>query len=312
MASKFVKLGLRKVLYDNAQVDPETSEGVQGIRVEEQIYVETTPTSDYHVLRLGDLSTYLTKKVEVVSIANPSVELNLLAGSSRGSLLTVTQTSDVTGLGTVYMWDEDSTATENSPYIIDGSTGSWIAIGGTYTALATSLGETLAVTGALRGMSTLQIWDGVIGSGIFAVDGTSIDVSGDLTVYQVDAATGNLAVQNDAEIGGAATVGGTLGVTGATTLTGALVLEATSSVTGDLIPTTDEEYDLGTSQKGWDTLYTKTAINGLASSVLTGFYEIRIPVSATGTPGAGTMYVNTSENKLYVYNGTAWKSIQLV
>jgi len=39
--------------------------------------------------------------------------------------------------------------------------------------------------------------------------------------------------------------------------------------------------------------------------------NIRIPTSPPPNPAAGSMYFNPSENKLYVYNGTAWVAVQL-
>ena len=43
---------------------------------------------------------------------------------------------------------------------------------------------------------------------------------------------------------------------------------------------------------------------------LLGSGSIKIPVNTNNpsSPKAGTMYFNTGNNKLYIYNGTTWKT----
>jgi hypothetical protein len=70
--------------------------------------------------------------VSVANIDDPSAELNPLSSSGIGGLLAAYQVSgSADDEFTLYLWDTDAAA-ENVPYSVDGSGGTWIAVGGKY------------------------------------------------------------------------------------------------------------------------------------------------------------------------------------
>lgn len=70
--------------------------------------------------------------VSVVDIDDPSTELNPLSVSDVGGLVAVYQAfAGADDEFTMYLWDTD-TGAENVPYTVDGSGGTWIAVGGKY------------------------------------------------------------------------------------------------------------------------------------------------------------------------------------
>lgn len=70
----------------------------------------------------------------VANIDDPSTELASVSGSAAGDLGIVYEINggSVADEYTLYAWDTES-LTANSPYIVSGSGGTWIAIGGKYT-----------------------------------------------------------------------------------------------------------------------------------------------------------------------------------
>jgi hypothetical protein len=57
MADKRVWFGKKLYTYDNRDSYTEDGDAIEGIRVDEQIRVDTAPTEDEHVLRLGDVAS---------------------------------------------------------------------------------------------------------------------------------------------------------------------------------------------------------------------------------------------------------------
>ena len=63
----------------------------------------------------------------------------------------------------------------------------------------------------------------------------------------------------------------------------------------------------------WNEVYTfleslLRVIEKLIRNIVDDFEKLQIPISATQEPVAGSIYFNTSDDKIYVYDGSAWKS----
>jgi hypothetical protein len=70
--------------------------------------------------------------VSVTDIDDPSTELNALSATLVGGLIAVYQVSaGADDEFTLYLFDTDAAA-ENVPYSVDGTGGTWIAVGGKY------------------------------------------------------------------------------------------------------------------------------------------------------------------------------------
>jgi len=133
MAEKEVWIGSTgPFIFDDTETYEEDGSGetYRGIRTN-KIYLDDTPTEDGEVIRLEDLNRVLLTPLEVTDIDDPSTELNAIEGSLSTMLLVyeVEATADVF---TIYVWDDTNSAGEDVPYVVDGSTGYWIAIGGKY------------------------------------------------------------------------------------------------------------------------------------------------------------------------------------
>jgi len=69
--------------------------------------------------------------IEVADIDNPT-ELNTYAGTKPGSIIIVTEADANSNEFTLYVWDNANAAGADSPFVLAGSSGFWIAIGGKY------------------------------------------------------------------------------------------------------------------------------------------------------------------------------------
>jgi len=82
------------------------------------------------------------KIVEVADISDPSSELNALTGTYPGETILAYQSGTDTNKWTIYAWDDSSIESENVPYTVDGSSGLWVAVSGTYTNID---GDTISI-----------------------------------------------------------------------------------------------------------------------------------------------------------------------
>ena len=71
---------------------------------------------------------------------------------------------------------------------------------------------------------------------------------------------------------------------------------------GELVPYPDGSVDLGTPTYRWANIHAMKVKH---------YTDCVLPTSAPPSPEAGSMYFDTSTNKLYVYNGSAWVSVTL-
>lgn len=267
-------VGSQKLTYDNAETYPDTGATLDGIRTEGQIYVEETPTEDYHVARLMDISALVVTTVSVSSISDPSTELASHAGSQDGDIAIAYQPLAGSDSYTIYCWDSANTDSASSPYICAGSSGKWIAVGGKYVYGAQTLsgnvgvGGTLAVTGAVTltaGISVggnLTLSGYVVGDILPSATGT-YDLGSSTYKFQELHLAGAAALGSTLAVTGAATLASTLSVTGAATFAGNVTLGDTSadiiSFTGvigtALTPASTASYDLGTATYKWRDAY---------------------------------------------------------
>ncbi len=65
------------------------------------------------------------------NIEDPSTQLNAIAGVSSGTTFVIIEDSSDSKRNTLYLWKNIS-ITEDPPYVVDGSSGQWYAIAGTY------------------------------------------------------------------------------------------------------------------------------------------------------------------------------------
>jgi len=70
--------------------------------------------------------------VSVVDIDDPSTELVNIGATKDGDILIAYESTNE-NINTIYAWDTDTTLTANSPYVVDGYLGFWIAVAGKYT-----------------------------------------------------------------------------------------------------------------------------------------------------------------------------------
>ena len=172
--------------------------------------------------------------------------------------------------------------------VSDGSTGDSFTVEATTG--NTVIDGTLDVDGAVDIDNTINVLNGATLQSTLSVDGNvTLNDSADFTIkdssltpvekFTVDGATGNTAIKGTLAVDGNVTLGnastdtvqidGNLTVDGDTTIKGNLTLgdEDTDNVSfgadvdSDIIPNTDDTYDLGSSDQQWKDLY----INGVAN-----------------------------------------------
>lgn len=103
-----------------------------------------TPVDPNDALRLSDIGGITIAAISVANIDDPSTELNALTGDAT-SLALVYQIGAGANSSTLYTWDDAITGSEIVPYIVDGATGYWIAIGGKYVASTMGIADTLTL-----------------------------------------------------------------------------------------------------------------------------------------------------------------------
>lgn len=144
------------------------------ISTSDPIEVNALPTASAHVLRLSDIGGITISAIPVANIDNPSTELNALTGDTS-SLALVYQAGAGVNSSTLYTWDSAITGSENVPYIVDGATGYWIAIGGKYVASTLSvLGNTVLKSAFQHDGSTIGVFGVVATTKTIVTDPASV------------------------------------------------------------------------------------------------------------------------------------------
>jgi len=72
--------------------------------------------------------------------------------------------------------------------------------------------------------------------------------------------------------------------------------------TPNILPLSDNNQDLGSSSYRWASIYAMKVKH---------YTDCVLPTSAPASPEAGSMYFDTTTGTLYIYDGTAWKSVTL-
>jgi len=129
MAIKYISFGNNRnaLGYDDSSSNP-------SIEVDDPIKCNAAPSDPAHVLRQEDLGGLSVAAQVVVDIDDPSSELSLISGNTS-TLLIAFQATPGPNIATLYIWDSGVAAGEYIPYVVAGSSGNWIAIGGKYNSI---------------------------------------------------------------------------------------------------------------------------------------------------------------------------------
>ena len=154
---------------------------------------------------------------------------------------------------------------------------------------AATVGTTLGVTGATTLSSTLGVTGAATLSSTLAVTGAAT-LSSTLAVTGTSTLTGNVTATNDLSIGGNLTVTGDATISGNLTFGNADTdsITITADIASNLVPDTDDTYDLGTSTKEWRDLYIDgtayiDAINFNGTAITATAAELNILDGVTAT-----------------------------
>ena len=154
---------------------------------------------------------------------------------------------------------------------------------------AATVGTTLGVTGATTLSSTLGVTGAATLSSTLAVTGATT-LSSTLAVTGTSTLTGNVTATNDLSIGGNLTVTGDATISGNLTFGNADTdsITITADIASNLVPDTDDTYDLGTSTKEWRDLYIDgtayiDAINFNGTAITATAAELNILDGVTAT-----------------------------
>ncbi len=96
-----------------------------------QLHVEESASEADHVVRFGDLSATALQPTAVADIDNPT-ELGSYSGGAVGEPRLAYEIGANADAFTLYLWDSAVGSGANSPYIVSGSSGFWIAGAGRY------------------------------------------------------------------------------------------------------------------------------------------------------------------------------------
>jgi hypothetical protein len=124
--------------------DPDHSPIPKAGSVTAPIFVDAAPVDNEDVLRLNELGGLTPSAIAVSDITNPT-ELGSYTGSGS-SLALVYEVGGGVNKATLYVWDSAVASGANSPFVVAGLSGYWIAIGGTYNVAGPRRGMT-SVTG---------------------------------------------------------------------------------------------------------------------------------------------------------------------
>jgi hypothetical protein len=194
---------------------------------------ETTPLNK---VLIDTVNNYIEFYVDVSS---SSVQQLYIAD---GAIVPVTDNDIDLGTSSLEFKDLylDGTATIDTLTVDEAATiGTTLGVTG-----ATTLSSTLGVTGATTLSSTLGVTGAATLSSTLAVTGTST-------------LTGNVTASNDLSVGGNLTVTGNATISGNLTFGDADTdsITLTADVASNIVPDTDDTYDLGTATKQWRNLY---------------------------------------------------------
>lgn len=130
MTKRAITLGslLNAHTYDDAS--PDHAAISKSIQVTQPIFIDAPPVAQEDSLRLAELGGLTPSAVSVSDITNPT-ELGSYTGSGS-SLLLAYEVGAGENRSTLYVWDSAVSGGANSPYVVAGLSGYWIAVGGLY------------------------------------------------------------------------------------------------------------------------------------------------------------------------------------
>ena len=102
----------------------------KAVEVTQPIKIDALPVAGTDAIRLDELGGLTPSAVSVSDITNPT-ELGSITGSSS-SLLLAYEVGGGVNKATLYVWDSAVASGANSPFVVAGLSGYWIAIGGAY------------------------------------------------------------------------------------------------------------------------------------------------------------------------------------
>jgi fibronectin-binding autotransporter adhesin len=146
----------------------------------------------------------------------------------------------------------DGTATIDTLTVDEAATvGTTLGVTG-----ATTLSSTLAVTGAATLSSTLAVTGNTTVGGTLGVTGATT-LSSTLAVTGTSTLTGNVTASNDLSVGGNLTVTGNATISGNLTFGDADTdsINLAAEIDSNIVPNTDDTYDIGTTAKRWKDAY---------------------------------------------------------
>jgi hypothetical protein len=103
-----------------------------------QIKLTQSPTDGAEIVRLDDLDGRVFAAVEVADIDSPDAELNTIT-SVVGGMVWAYQVNAGLNYWTAYTFDSSVAAGVDSPWVVAGSSGYWIAVGGRYSVESSTL-----------------------------------------------------------------------------------------------------------------------------------------------------------------------------
>jgi hypothetical protein len=212
----------------------------------------------------GDTGTVVLED-NTVTLSNKTIASPTITGTTTAADISGSSTLQMVGATTL----GSTLSVSGAATMAGGITTTTVSGSGTLQMVgATYLGATLGVTGALTAKSTVS---GAAAT-FTTVAGTSLALqNGGITAAGAIAGATNYSGSGTFQTVGAAYLGGTLGVTGAATFNGAVALGNatgdligfTGSVGSDIIPDVNDEWDLGSSSKKFNTLY----VNNISSPI---------------------------------------------
>ena len=135
-------LGKLGPFYHNSEETYPDGSAMRSGRFEGPVRIDGAPSADTDAVRLLELNaakSALVRPVAVADIDDPSTELAAYAGSRALPYLSAYEAVDGgDDKVTLYVWKEDYASGASAPYVVAGTGGFWVAIGGEY-ALAGSI-----------------------------------------------------------------------------------------------------------------------------------------------------------------------------
>ena len=144
-------LGKLGPFYHNSEETYPDGSAMRSGRFEGPVRIDGAPSADTDAVRLLELNaakSALVRPVAVADIDDPSMELAAYAGSRALPYLSAYEAVDGgDDKVTLYVWKEDYASGASAPYVVAGTGGFWVAIGGEYSLAGTMKAVTSLING---------------------------------------------------------------------------------------------------------------------------------------------------------------------